>query len=39
MGAFSLNGVISTLHNFGTKSTSVIENELSQFSKQRMALV
>ena len=35
MGDFSQNGVISTLHDFGTKSTSVIENELSEFSKQR----
>ena len=35
MGDFSQNGVISTLHDFGTKSTSVIENELSKFSKQR----
>ena len=35
MSDFSQNGVISTLHDFGTKSTSVIENELSEFSKQR----
>ena len=35
MGDFSQNGIISTLHDFGTKSTSVIENELSKFSKQR----
>ena len=28
MGDFSQNGIISTLHDFGTKSTSVIENEL-----------
>ncbi len=35
MSDFSQNGVISTLHDFGTKSTSVIENELSKFSKQR----
>ena len=35
MGDFSQNGIISTLHDFGTKSTSVIENELLKFSKQR----
>ncbi len=35
MGDFSQNGIISTLHDFGTKSTSVIESELSKFSKQR----
>jgi glucosyl-3-phosphoglycerate synthase len=35
MSDFSQNGVISTLHDFNTKSTSVIENELSKFSKQR----
>ncbi len=35
MGDFSQNGVISTLHDFGTKSTSIIENELLKFSKQR----
>jgi len=35
MSDFSQNGIISTLHDFGTKSTSVIENELSKFSKQR----
>ena len=35
MGDFSQNGVISTLHDFDTKSTSVIENELSKFSKQK----
>ena len=35
MGDFSQNGVISTLHDFGTKTTQVIENELLQFSKQR----
>ena len=32
MGDFSQNGVISTLHDFGTKSTSVIEKELLEFS-------
>ena len=35
MGDFSQNGIISTLHDFGTKSTSVIESELSRFSTQR----
>ena len=35
MGDFSQNGIISTLHDFGTKSTSVIEGELSKFSEQR----
>ncbi len=35
MSDFSQNGVISTLHDFNTKSTSVIESELSKFSKQR----
>ena len=35
MSDFSQNGVISTLHDFGTKSNSEIENELLKFSKQR----
>ena len=35
MGDFSQNGVISTLHDFGTKSTSIIESELLKFSKER----
>ena len=35
MSDFSQNGIISTLHDFNTKSTSVIEGELSKFSKQR----
>ena len=35
MSDFSQNGVVSTLHDFKTKSTAVIENELSKFSKQR----
>ncbi len=35
MSDFSQNGVVSTLHDFKTKSTTVIENELSKFSKQR----
>ena len=35
MSDFSQNGVVSTLHDFKTKSTAVIESELSKFSKQR----
>ena len=35
MSDFSQNGVVSTLHDFKTKSTAVTENELSKFSKQR----
>ncbi len=35
MSDFSQNGVVSTLHDFKTKSTAVIESELSEFSKQR----
>ena len=35
MSDFSQNGIISTLHDFGTKSTSVIENDLIRFSKER----
>ncbi len=35
MSDFSQNGVVSTLHDFKTKSTSIIESELSKFSKQR----
>ena len=35
MSDFSQNGIISTLHDLGTKSTSNIENELLTFSKQR----
>ena len=35
MSDFSQNGIISTLHDFNTKSTSVIEDELAKFSKQR----
>ena len=35
MSDFSQNGVVSTLHDFKTKSTSVIESELSKFSQQR----
>ena len=35
MSDFSQNGIISTLHDFGTKSTIEIEKELLSFSKQR----
>ena len=35
MSDFSQNGLVSTLHDFKTKSTSVIESELSKISKQR----
>tara|TARA_B100000242_G_scaffold281721_1_gene242285 strand:+ start:2781 stop:4001 length:1221 start_codon:yes stop_codon:yes gene_type:complete len=35
MSDFSQNGIISTLHDFGTKPTSIIEKELLEFSKQR----
>ncbi len=35
MSEFSQNGIISTLHDFGTKTTSEIEKELLSFSKQR----
>ena len=35
MGDFSQNGIISTLHDFGTKSTSEIEKDLLKFSKER----
>ena len=35
MSDFSQNGIISTLHDFGTKSTEVIEKELLKFSKER----
>ena len=35
MSDFSQNGTISTLHDFGTKTTSEIEKELLSFSKQR----
>ncbi len=35
MSDFSQNGVVSTLHDFKTKSTTVIESELSKFSEQR----
>ena len=35
MGDFSQNGIVSTLHDFGTKSTTEIENDLLNFSKER----
>ena len=35
MSDFSQNGIISTLHDFGTKTTAEIEKELLSFSKQR----
>jgi len=35
MGDFSQNGIISTLHDFGTRSTVEIEKDLLKFSKER----
>ncbi len=35
MSEFSQNGIISTLHDFGTKSTNEIEKDLLRFSKER----
>ena len=35
MGDFSQNGIISTLHDFKTKSTEEVEKELLEFSKER----
>ena len=35
MSDFSQNGIISTLHDFGTKTTNQIETELLHFSKER----
>ena len=35
MSDFSQNGIISSLHDFGTKSTKEIEKELLKFSKER----
>ena len=35
MGEFSQNGIVSTLHDFKTKSTEQIEKELLEFSKER----
>ena len=35
MSDFSQNGIISSLHDFGTKSTKDIEKDLLKFSKER----
>jgi len=35
MSEFSQNGIISSLHDFGTKSTKDIEKDLLKFSKER----
>ena len=35
MSDFSQNGIISTLHDFGTKSVDDIEKDLKRFSKER----
>ena len=35
MSEFSQNGIVSTLHDFGTKSTEEIEGELLKFSSER----
>ena len=35
MGDFSQNGIVSTLNDFGTKSTDEIEKDLLNFSKER----
>ncbi len=35
MSEFSQNGIISTLHDFGTRSTTEIEKDLFTFSKER----
>ena len=35
MSDFSQNGIISTLHDFGTKSVKEIEKDLKKFSKER----
>ena len=35
MSEFSLYGVISTLHDFGTSSTAEIEKDLLKYSKER----
>ena len=35
MSDFSQNGIISNLHDFGTKSTKEIEIELKKLSKER----
>ena len=38
MSDFSQNGIISNLHDFGTKSTKEIEIELKKFSKDSQKL-
>ena len=35
MSDFSQNGIISNLHDFGTKTTKEIEDDLLKFSKER----
>ena len=35
MSEFSQNGIISTLHDFKTRSTIEIENDLLKFSEER----
>ena len=35
MSDFSQNGIVSDLHDFGTKSTDEIEKDLLKFSKER----
>ena len=35
MSDFFQNGIITTLHDFETKSTKLIEEELLRFSKER----
>ena len=35
MSEFSQNGIISTLHDFKTRLTNEIENDLFKFSKER----
>jgi len=37
MGDFSQNGIISTLHDFKTKSTEEVEKELLEFSKEKLS--
>ena len=39
MGDFSQNGIVSTLHDFKTKSTDEIEKELLEFSKERLSRI
>ena len=35
MSEFTQNGIISTLHDFGTKSTRQIEKELLSFQRKK----